>query len=981
MTGPPPLSYPNRPAFPVSRGIRLAGMIATCLVGTGLVARAEPARLEFNRHIRPILSDNCFQCHGPDRKARKAEFRLDRRERAVQPAKSGKVPVVPGRPDRSELVRRIFSSDRDEVMPPPESNKQLTDGQKELLRRWIEDGGEYQPHWAFLPPRRVELPMVKKADWARNPIDRFILPRLEQEGLAPSPEAERAVLIRRATLDLTGLPPTPAEFEAFLNDQSPDAYQHLVDRLMATPDYAERGAQDWLDLARYADTRGFADDKTRNIWPYRDWVVRALHRNMPFDQFTIEQIAGDMLPDATDEQRLATAFHRNAPQARGQTYPEEEYRLKGVTDRVNTTAKVWLGLTMECAECHDHKFDPISHRDYYSLFAIFNNLEHQGKGHSQGGPTMKYRYGAARAGRQFEAERALLESKLAAARKDLPPPKPLSDDGLLGKWKGPHLVADAKQFSVRGDLTITATIRTAQPVADIVSKYDWRGKQRSYVFGIGGEGDKNGVPGHLFFWVSSRTDPYQGVEIHGSQAVNDSRDHDVAIVFEAGKSVRLFVDGIEDTAARISGKVPGSIAVSNRRLAIGSGYSGAPDPKAHRFDGILTEVRLYGRALGAELGLGNHGEKIRQLQAALRKLEQEQTAGGREISDLPVMRELPRPRETFIHVRGSFLDRGEKVTAAVPALFDVPDAAQPRDRFALARWLVDGKNPLVARVVVNRYWQTYFGHGLVRTPDDFGAQGSAPTHPELLDWLACEFVSSGWDMKHMHRLIVTSSTYRQATRITPDLRKRDPGNLLLARMPRVRLPAEQIRDQALAISGLLKPLAGGPSVFPPQPKDYWEERDLPGKWTVSKDDDLYRKSLYIYWRRMALHPTMELLDAPARAVCTVRRNTSNLPTQALVTLNDPIFVEAAHHLARRVLDDGPSSQTARLDFAFRLCLGRPPGAGERSRFLAFLNERTDRYAGDPAATRKLAGKEDSTLAAWTSVATVLLNLDETITRP
>lgn len=984
----PAAPHPKSKYLPVNVPREISSRFVSCklVLAAGVLllvpgAWAKPGSLQFNRDIRPLLSDNCFQCHGPDEEARKSELRLDGREQALQPAKSGKVAVAPRHPGRSELVRRIFATDRDDLMPPPESNKQLSTAQKDLLRRWIAEGAEYQPHWAFLLPRKSELPEVKKKDWARNPIDRFVLAGLEQESLAPSPEAARSVLMRRATLDLTGLPPTPAELEAFLKDQSPDACAHLVDRLMASRDYAERRAQDWLDLARYADTRGFADDKTRNIWPYRDWVVRALHRNMPFDQFTVEQLAGDMLPGATDEQRLATGFHRNAPQARGQTYPVEEYRLKGVTDRVNTTGRVWLGLTMDCAECHDHKFDPISQRDYYSLFAIFNNTEHQGKGFGQGGPTMKYRYRPAGSKGKFEAERARLETELAVARKGLPPPRPLGEDGLLGNWDGPHVAADAGKFSVTGDLTITARIRTKQPVANIASKYDWRGKQRSYVFGIGGEGDKNGVPGHLFFWVSSQTDPYQGVEIHGSRAVNDGRNHDVAIVFKADKAVRLFVDGIEDNAARVIGKVPGSIAVSDRRLAIGAGYNATPEATAYRFEGSLTGVRLYGRALGAELSGGRGGAKVQQLQAALHKLEQEQGAGAGEVSAVPVMKERAKPRDTFIHVRGNFLSRGDKVSPAAPTVLASPGELQPQNRLEFARWLVNGNNPLVARVVVNRIWQTYFGHGLVRTPDDFGAQGAAPTHPGLLDWLACEFMSSGWDMKHLNRLIVTSSTYRQSARTSPELQRRDPNNLLLARMPRVRLPAEQIRDQALAISGLLKPVAGGPSVFPPQPQGYWEERDLPGKWTASKGDELHRKSLYIYWRRMALHPTLELLDAPGRAVCAVRRNTSNLPTQALVTLNDPIFVEAARHLARRVVNEIPADESGRVDFSFRLCLGRPPSVEERARFLAFLKDRTTRYAGDQSATRKLTGSDDPTLAAWTSVATILLNLDETITRP
>jgi len=701
----------------------------------------EPSRIEFNRDIRPILSDNCFACHGFDGKKRKAELRLDTPGGAFA-IRDGTQAIKPGDPSQSELWHRVANPDADEMMPPPESNKQLTAAEKLLLKRWIEEGAAYQPHWAFLPPHKDTPPELAVPAQAANPIDQFVQARLASEGLAPAPEADRLTLIRRVTLDLTGLPPTPPEIKTFLHDPAPGAYERLVDRLLATRDYAERRAQDWLDLARYADTRGFADDKTRQIWPYRDWVIRALDRNMPFDRFTIAQLAGDLLPAATDEQRLATGFHRNAPQARGQTYPVEEYRLKGVTDRVNTTAKVWLGLTMECAECHDHKFDPISQRDYYSLFAIFNNIEHQGSGMGQGGPTMPYS----------------------------PPP---------------------------------GATTTGKPAA------------------------------------------------------------------------------------------------------------------------------------------------------------------------VPVMRELPAPRETFIHLRGNFLNRGDQVGPAAPAVLVAAGEPQPRNRLDFARWLVNGRNPLVARVVVNRFWQSYFGHGLVRTPDDFGTQGTLPTHPGLLDWLATEFVDSGWNMKHINRLIVTSATYRQSARISSALGERDPNNLLLARMQRVRLPAEQIRDQALAVSGLLQSFPGGPAVFPPQPDRYWEDRDLPGKWTTSTGHDLYRKSLYTYWRRMALHPTMELLDGPARAVCTVKRNLSNLPTQALVTLNAPVFVESAKHLARSLLAEVPDDPGLRLDLAFQLCLARPPDATERERFLSFLDTQVIRFAEAPSPD----------LAAWQSVATVLLNLDETITRP
>ena len=747
------------------------------------------AAIDFNREIRPILSDACFPCHGPDASARKAGLRLDLRAVAVQPAESGEVAIRPNQAAQSELVRRIFSEDRDEVMPPRKSHRSISLRQKELLRDWINQGAPYAEHWSFLPPKPAALPAVKRPDWPRNPLDFFTLARMEAEGMSPAPEAAKSTLIRRVTLDLTGLPATISEVRDFLADSSDQAYERVVDRLMATRDYAERRAQDWLDLARYADTRGFSDDTARSIWPYRDWVIRALQRNQPFDQFTIEQLAGDLLPQPTTDQLIATGFHRNAPQAKGQTYPSEEYRLKSVVDRVNTTATVWLGLTMGCAECHDHKFDPISQADFYGTFAIFNQVEHSGEGFAQGGPHLSI------PSPEQAKQKAEAQAKLAA-------------------------------------LQASKALLQTQP----------------------------------------------------------------------GK-----------------------------------------DALAQSAEAISLE---------------------KEIAALIKQINQVEKAG----IHFPVMRERSIARDTFIHLRGNFLTRGAKVAPGIPGFLRAGDAEAPRNRLEYARWLVSGKNPLVARVVVNRFWQSYFGFGLVRTPGDFGLQGEWPTHPELLDWIASEFVRSGWDMKAVHRLIVTSATYRQSAVRRPEDALRDVQNRWLSSMPRVRLPAEQIRDQALAVSGLLKQTSNPKSFFPPQPSNYWEDRDLPGKWTISTGDELHRKSLFIYWRRMALHPTMELLDAPSRASCTPRRNSANIPTQALVTLNDPIFVEAAKAFAQRVLDAGLADDRARMDWAFQTCLSRHPEPAERDQFLAFLE-------------RQAKPSPTDLPALWASVATILLNLDETLTRP
>lgn len=947
---------------------------------------ATPGTLSFTHDVRPILSDHCYACHGPDAHAREADLRLDRRESALG-SNGEHAAVVPEHPELSEMFRRIHSDDADIVMPPPTVNKPLTADEKRILTQWISEGAQYEQHWSFVQPDRKQPPNLERfagQSLPRNPIDHFILSGLEQVRLRPNPPANRTTLIRRLTLDLTGLPPTPKQVAAFVQDPSNDAYDRLVDRLMSTKAYAERRAQDWLDVARYADTRGYADDNMRVIWPWRDWVIRAIDQNMPFDQFTIEQLAGDMLPNATDEQRLATAFHRNAPQARGMTYPVEEYRIKGVIDRVNTVGRVWLGLTLDCAECHDHKFDPITQRDYYSLLAIFNNIEHRGTGFSQGGPTMKYRLPASPTNRAKQTERERLQAELAQAKKQLPKPPTLASQQVLGHWDGPAVIPTPDRFSVTGDLTITATIRTRQAVADIVSKYDWQGKQRSFVFGIGGEGDSESIPGHLFFWVSARAESFQGTTVYSSWPVNDGQEHHVAVEFVAGKSVRLFIDGIEDKAAQVKGAVPPAIAKSTRSLAIGSGYKNSVKPNAFQFRGDLSQVQISDQALGNQISIGASGDHVATLLAKLVRLDRHELQKG-EIPSVPIMRERTQPRETFIHVRGDFRNHGDKVSPGAPAMFQLAPSKQPRTRLEFARWLMDSKNPLVARVVVNRFWQSYFGQGLVRTPGDFGAQGTPPTHPALLDWLATEFIENDWNMKHIHRLIVTSATYRQASRISKNAQARDPDNRWLARMPRVRLPAEQIRDQALAVSGLLVLNSGGPPVFPTQPADYWEQRILPGKWTNSKGTGRHRRTVYTYWRRMALHPTLEVLNAPARESCIVQRDISNVPTQALVLLNDPIFHEAATALAARVIRETKNDNRERLERAFQLVLGRSPEEAEQLRFLAYIAQQRAELATDSAITQTLSETASPTasldLKVWSLVGSVLLNLDETITRP
>ena len=801
--------------------------------------------------------------------------------------------------------------------------------------------GADEAHWAFQAPVLPEVP-DNRSQAGAGVVDRFIAAKLGGSGHSLSPLADRHTLVRRLSFDLRGLPPTPREVAAFVKDESPGAWSRLVDEFLSSPHFGERMAQQWLDLARYGDTSGYAADRTRTIWPYRDWVIRAFNENMGYDRFVVEQLAGDMLPDATPEQRLATGFHRNAMQAKGNNPRKEEFRVKGVVDRLTTTGRALLGLTIECAECHDHKYDPISQREYYELFAVFNNVPHLGEGYGVHGPRMDY------LPRELREQRRELLQEL----QELPPPLPwpgAGERGSIGQWDGASVEEQAKAFSVAGDFTISAKIRTNAGIGDIVSKYDWRGKQRSYVFGVGGEGGENGVPGHLFAWVSAQTDPFEGVEIHGGERLNDGRERHVAVVFRAGQSIKLFVDGIEDTAAKVIGQVPSSVAVCERPLAVGAGYSNGSMPTAYVFDGSLNDVRLYDRALEPPPGSSERASLARSIKSI-----------DASALVVPVMAEQTPARATFVHKRGDFKDRGDRVHPGIPSILPSVSEGEPVNRLTFARQLTHPDHPLTSRVAVNYLWQHFFGAGLVATSGDFGAQGSAPSHRKLLDWLAIEFVRSGWDRKHLIRLIVNSRTYRQSSKLLAD----DVDSSLLASMPRIRLQAEQIRDAALTVSGLISSTIGGPPVFPLQPGGYYEERgqNTEGNsnftWTPSPGEGRYRKSLYIYWKRMALHPSMAALDAPPRQVCEARRSTTNTPQQALVTLNDPMFHECAAALGDQI-QAAASSDSQRIDFAFRQCLGRTPDAEEHARFSEFVRNNED---------------------PWTSIAAVLLNLDEFLSR-
>ncbi|MFI5457664.1 MAG: PSD1 and planctomycete cytochrome C domain-containing protein [Isosphaerales bacterium] len=772
---------------------------------------ANPARagrpVDFDREIRPILSEHCYACHGPDQKARKADLRLDRKEDAFRD-RSGYAVIVPAQVDESELIQRISSDDPDEVMPPPKSKKRLNKQQIDLLRRWVAEGAKWDGHWSYALPASGPPPPVNDRRWPRNLIDHFVLARLEREGLHPSPEADRATLIRRVSLDLIGLPPTPGEVDAFENDRNPGAYERVVDRLLASPHHGERQARPWLDQARYADTNGYEKDGGRSIWPYRDWVIRAFNRDLPFDRFTVEQIAGDLLPDATTDQRVATGFHRNTVVNTEGGIDDEEFRVAAVVDRVNTTMQVWMGTTIGCAQCHDHKYDPFAQKEYFQLFAFFNNTA------DGGGST--------------------------APDVALPSPE-----------------QTAKQGAIRAKLA------------------RWQAQL--------------------------------------------------------------------DQATKASAKIPTS----------------------------EKEITL---------------KPIRDKIAALKKQE----TAIRPATTM-VMRELPQPRATTVLIRGSHNVKGEPVSPAVPKVLHPLSPDQPLNRLGLARWLVDPRDPLVGRVIMNRLWAQDFGRGIVETSEDFGVQGEPPSHPELLAWLAKEFTGQSWSLKAMHRLIVTSATYRQSSRVTPDRLERDPYNRLFSRGPRFRMEAEMVRDQALAVSGLLKRAIGGPSVFPYQPEGIWFAPYSNDRWIESKNGNQFRRGLYTFWRRSAPYPAFITFDAPSREVSCERRARTNTPLQALATLNDPAFVQPAAALARRILAESKGTIEDRAVLAFRLVLARKPLPAESGHLVELYHENLDRYRRDPAAalatamtglamTISAGGLDKAELAAWTVVANVLLNLDETLTK-
>ena len=1009
------------------RNLRLIALIATTVATATAGQAAEPGsvRPDFTRDVRPILSEHCFKCHGPDDAARQAKLRLDLRDAALSKSESGSVPVVPGKPDASEVVRRILSHDPDEMMPPPAANKPLSEQKKKILRDWIAAGAPYKAHWAFVPPRQAPPPLVHDLAWPRNAIDRFVLARLEAAGLRPAPEADRYTLVRRVSLDLIGLPPTPEEADAFVQDTAPDAYERLVDRLLASPHYGERWGRRWLDLARYADTNGYEKDRARSIWPYRDWVIAAINADMPFDRFTVKQLAGDMLPGATVSDRIATGFHRNTMLNEEGGIDPLEFRFYAMVDRVSTTGVVWLGLTVGCAQCHTHKFDPIPQRDYYRLMGFLNNADetevdvpdsHLLARRSQierkiaaaeaalpdrfppGGPAGRANFEKRReAWDRTETARAIRWTRLhpSSAKANLPHLSVLADDSVL--VSGDESKSD--RYEVVFDhlpSEITALRLEALPDASLPKHGPGR------VFYEGPFGD---------FELSELNATADGVPIHFKAAAQSfaSNPGGAAAAIDGSPLTSWTVNGGQ-------GRAHAAVFVLDKplrnvkRLSVGMlfEYYYAAGLGHFRISAATSPVAADRQVLPPEIddlltvppdrrSAAQRGELSRYFASIVPELKaaREKIHGLRESEPvLPtslVLSERPpqNPRATFVHKRGDFLRPTERVEADLPSMFGPFPKDRPHDRLGFARWLVSRQNPLIGRVTMNRQWQAIFGRGLVQTTEDFGYQGAPPTHPELLDWLAIEFINQNWSLKAMHRLIVTSATYRQSSQVTPQALAKDPENKLLSRAPRVRLEAELVRDSELKAAGLLTEKLGGPSVFPPQPASVTTEGTYGGlSWNVSTGPDRYRRGLYTFAKRTAPFAMLSTFDAPSGEACVARREITNTPLQALTLLNDALFVEIAQGLARDVVSrsTGQPEEIARA--LFRRCLTRPPDHDELLTLVAFQRKARERFDRDPSAARTIAkadsrlehGQDQAALAAWTAVARGLLNLDETITK-
>ena len=1039
-------------------GLSVVVLLAISLGSSSGLLAADPTPVDFNRTIRPILSSICFKCHGPDHEERKGGLRLDLRESALLKLESGNSAIVPGKPDESELVRRILSTDDSERMPPPKNQHQLTEKDKAALRQWVAEGAEYRQHWSFRKVERPALPVVKAVAWSRNAIDRFVLARLEADGLKPSPEADRATLIRRVTLDLTGLPPTPQEVDEFLADKRPDAYERLVDRLLTTSQYAERMTVDWLDAARFADTNGYHIDNGRDMSRWREWVIDAFADNMPYDQFTVEQLAGDLLPNATLSQKIASGFNRNHMiNFEGGAIPEE-YHTAYIVDRVNTTGTVFMGLTVGCAQCHDHKFDALTQKEYYQFFAYFYNVPENGLDGRTGNavPLVKAPTAAQqkqldelqKQAEQLEARLAAPEAKLDAEQAEweqsatkIPDVNwkrvevlqmsstggalfATEKDGVL-KVSGPNAAADVYTLTVHADLKQVTGIRLeVLPDPSLPASGPGRSANGNLVLTdvqiqtVGADGKTSNKEK-----IKAASADFSQAEFPVANAIDPDPKTGWAIFPEVGKPHHAIFE-LMSPATPPAPAAPQSIAMTVTlafqsqfpqhqagRIRISVTDAVNPHAKQQLPENIrqILALALESRSKDQQAALrtyyrANVSATGRSLQGELTALRNQRAEIDKVVPSAMVMQEMTPARETRLLIRGQYDKKGDTVTAAIPASLPQLPKDAPANRLGLAQWLVSPEQPLTSRVTVNRYWQLLFGTGLVKTSDDFGSQGEQPSHPELLDWLAAEFMqptesakAHRWDVKALVRLMVTSATYRQQSPVTRDLLVKDPENRLLARGTRHRLHVEFIRDQALFVSGLLDRRVGGASVSPYQPAGLWEElmSRADGKnWTAqeytqSHGPDLYRRTMYTFWKRTCPPPSLMTFDAPDRETCTVRRARTNTPLQALVLMNDPTYVEASRKLAERIMLEGGASTEDRITFAFRTVLSRQPKPQEISVLKNIYTQQLDRFRQNEAAAIKLLKVGESPrneqlntveLATWATLSSILLNLDETVTK-
>jgi hypothetical protein len=987
------------------------------LISSLLLAGHSAAReVSFNRDVLPILSDACFTCHGPDSEAREADLRLDL-EAEAKANRDGFPAIVPGNPDESELIFHIFHEDPDEVMPPPDSPRQLSPDQKKILRDWIQQGAKWEKHWAFVKPEAPALPKISNPKWPRNPIDHFILHTLDQKDLSPSPVASREKILRRVSLDLTGLPPTLEELQSFLTDQEPGAYERAVDRLLTSPRYGETMALPWLEAARFADTDGYQYDGPRFMWRWRDWVIESYNANKPFDEFAIEQLAGDLLPNPTLDQKIATGFNRNHRYNSEAGLVTEEFLLENAVDRVDTTSTVFLGLTMGCARCHDHKYDPLSQKNYYEMLAFFNNIPEFGRAVKAGNsepyipaPT-----------KPQQAQLATLEAKVSAAQQEI---NSLPHETETDFDESPLLVSRGLNYQhpsgvVSFDGTKSITIKSSPltkkknaptrfQVFTPLSRYSvsfWikpsdtaSGTIISHQNGINARGTGMNLQfknGHLRFSVITRW--IAGVaQVQTLEKLPANEWSHLTLTFHGqlrATNQHIFINGKEAQLEVLHNTNSNTGAAKKTAPLRLGGY-----PNDY-LKGDLRDLRVYNRPLNLrEISTLAGNQKARRQthfleQGPAKKAYQALVAAeimrDQFIRTLPttmVMQENPTIKETHIRKRGVYDYLGERVSRDVPDILPPFPDDIPRNRLGLARWIVSPDNPLTARVTVNRYWQKYFGTGLVKTSEDFGVQGEKPSHPELLDWLATEFIRSGWDVKHLQKIIVTSATYRQQSKLTPKLLEVDPNNRLLARGTRQRLPAHVIRDQALALSGLLVEKIGGPSVSPYQPKNLWIEMSMGQKYKQSTGDDLFRRSIYTIWKRTVNPPSMAVLDAANREACWVGTKRTNTPLQALTLLNETAFVESARKLAERILREKPNDP---ITHAFKLVTQRDPQPDEKELLTQGFNEYLAHFEANPDNAKSLTTIGTSPvpndldpiqLAAHTTLANVLLNLDEVITK-